>query len=68
MLTLTALRQKPALQIPATLLLAVWPLLPAPPVAYFTSSLADAWPRLLILLAINFALVNQKALQADQTK
>lgn len=44
-------------KLAAALLLVFVPLLPAPPLAYFTSSLVNAWPGLLILLALNVAIL-----------
>ena len=44
-------------KIGSMLLLFVVPLLPAPPTQYFLSSVTTAWPGMLVLLLINFLVV-----------
>ena len=46
-----------AATIASFLLLAIWPLIPAPPWNYLASSISNAWPGILILLILNIILV-----------
>lgn len=44
-------------KVVSALLLLIVPVLPVPPLAYLASSIFNAWPGLLILLGLNFAIL-----------